>query len=191
MVETTRSQDYRAWREQSLRVADPKEQSEKLVYDSVWETYVELSDNAYRNGHHDLAGMMLKAALKEAKQLDNDSCSLGDLLVHLGRVYREQKRYKKAEVFLKRAIETFENANGKNDLSLCQPLDNLTQVYLLDMNRELAARTMKRHLEIMQKAFGATNRRLRPYLAQLADLHRAMGQEDKAAQYETMLKKLG
>jgi tetratricopeptide (TPR) repeat protein len=130
------------------------ERRERCVSESVWETYVELGDNAYRNGFYDLAQKMLTAALIEVDRLETVEEGLAPVLNNLGAVYSEQERYKKAEILHKRALETQERLLGSDDPRLSRTLALLAGALSAQSKFTPAQRYLKRALAITRRAHG-------------------------------------
>ncbi|MGH9554037.1 MAG: tetratricopeptide repeat protein, partial [Terriglobales bacterium] len=148
---------------------------------SVWDTYVELGDAAYRNGHADVALMMLKAALKEANHPAEDDDRLCDVLFRMAYVYHQQKRYKKSEVLLKRSLETAEHDIGKSDMDLCPILDLLAESAAAEGRLEKAERYYKRSLAIARRAHGRKDGRTARWLLNLMALYKSFGRLPEAS----------
>lgn len=157
---------------------------------AIWDTYADLGDAAYRNGHEDVALMMLKAALKEANHPAEEGIELFEALYQLGKVYVQQRRHKKGELLLRRALETAERKIGKTDLRLCPILDSLGEVSTQENRLEKSERFYKRSLAIARRHYGRSDKKTVRGLLNLMSMYRFFNRISEAALYREKAKEL-
>ncbi len=168
----------------------PNGTQSKPVSDSIWETYIELGDNAYRKGYFDIAEKMFMAAIKEATHNLPENPCLGAILCHFGKFYFEQERLKKAEVFLKRSVDTYDRDKKSYDPGVCQAIELLARVSVSEGRYEQAEKLFKRQFAILKKTHGRNDPRLIEPIRSLVQLYRTYGKFERADALTARLRKL-
>ena len=159
----------------------------KDVKDAIWETYAELADNAYRKGFYDIASKMLSAVLKDLKSGFADTNDLPVLLSELGKIYHSQQQYKKAEVLLKRSLESFQREKRNYEPAVCVVLELLGEIYSYYGRYQFAERLFKRQFSVTARLYGKKDTRLIKPLQSLIDLYKKYGKHERAeALYDRM-----
>jgi tetratricopeptide (TPR) repeat protein len=159
----------------------------KDVKDAIWETYAELADNAYRKGFYDIASKMLSAVLKDLKSGFADTNDLPVLLSELGKYYHQQQQYKKAEVLLKRSLESFQREKRNYEPAVCVVLELLGEIYNYYGRYQFAERLFKRQFSVTARLYGKKDTRLVKPLQSLIDLYKKYGKNERAeALYDRM-----
>jgi tetratricopeptide (TPR) repeat protein len=96
-------------------------------------------------------------------------------LGNLGRLYRDQRRYAKAETFFHRILAIDEKAFGPDHVNLIKGLNLLGDTYQIQGNTDQSVAIYERWLKIGTKAYGTEHPALLPVLDRLAkvyqDLH--------------------
>ncbi|HEY9684425.1 MAG TPA: tetratricopeptide repeat protein [Oculatellaceae cyanobacterium] len=157
------------------------------VKNAIWETYAELADNAYRKGFYDIATKMLQAVIKDLNSRFPESNDLPVLLSELGKYYHQQKEMKKAEVLLKRALESYQREKRSYDPSICSVLELLGEIYCHYGRYQFAERLFKRQFSVTARLYGKKDTRLIKPLQSLIDLYRTYGKTERAsALYDRM-----
>jgi tetratricopeptide (TPR) repeat protein len=162
----------------------------KPVSDAIWETYIELGDNAYRKGFFDMAEKMFLAAIKEASHRLPEPACLGTILCHFGKFYFDQDRHKKAEVFLKRSIDTFDRDKKSYDPCACDAIELLARVSVTEGRYDQAEKLFKRQFAIVKKIYGRHDPRLIEPIRSLIQLYRTYGKFERADALALRLRKL-
>ena len=184
---TTSMQSPRVSRSTSLV---PSTAPVKPVTDAIWETYIELGDNAYRKGFFDIAEKMFLAAIKEANHEVSEGATLGTILCHFGKFYFEQQRNKKAEVFLKRAVDTFDRDKKSYEQGACEAVELLARVSMAEGRYDQAEKLFKRQFAIVKKTYGKDDPRLIEPIRSLVQLYRTYGKFERADALAVRLRKL-
>ena len=99
------------------------------------------------------------------------------VLNNLGRMKADQGHYEDAEEYLEHARTVLETRVGQNDRSVAITLTNLAEVKLARRQYDTALKLLLRALEINE---GGPNYEIGRTLNQLAHLHNAVGEPDKA-----------
>ncbi|HEY9776887.1 MAG TPA: tetratricopeptide repeat protein [Planktothrix sp.] len=160
---------------------------EKFVCEAVWETYVELGDNAYRKGFFDLAHKMFTSALIEINRPASGEVGLAETLNTLGAFYLEQEHYKKAEVLHRRALETQEELLPKDDERVAGTLILLAKSLSAESKFTLAEKHLRRSLAIVRRVYGKKSVETLEPLALLIALLKKSGGYQEAVRLDEMV----
>jgi tetratricopeptide (TPR) repeat protein len=159
----------------------------KDVKDAISEIYSELADNAYRKGFYDVASKMLLEVLRDLNSGFADSNDLPMLLSELGRHYHSQQQHKKAEVLLKRSLESFQREKRNYEPAVCVVLQLLGEIYSYYGQYQFAERMLKRQFSVTARLYGRKDTRLIKPLQSLTELYKKYGKNERAeALYDRM-----
>lgn len=151
-----------------------------MVYDTVWEVYINVGDNAFKHGDFDLAEKMFQAAWQESKLLENGDSDIGNAVSNLAQVYQRQQRYTKVEILFERLIAVYSRIFGKQDPRLCPPMNRLAEAFVTQKKFKEAERLYKRCVIICENSPSAASNELVPALLNLAYFYMNRGRTDKA-----------
>lgn len=166
----------------AARVASVETATQKKdVKVAIWETYAELADNAYRKGFYDIAAKMLQGVLKDLKNGFPETNDLPILLAELGQIYYQQQQLKKAEVLLKRALESFQREKRNYEPAVCTVLEQLAEIYSYYGRYQFAERLFKRQFSVTARLYGKKDTRLIKPLKSLIDLYNKYGKIERAS----------
>jgi tetratricopeptide (TPR) repeat protein len=152
----------------------------RTVREAIWENYAQLADNAYRKAFYDIAAKMLQAAIRDLNSSFPEVNDLPVLLSELGKHYYQNDQYKKAEVVLKRALESFQREKRTYDPLICPVLQMLGGIYSYHGRYQFAERLFKRQFSVTARLYGKRDTRLVQPLTLLIDLYRKYGKTERA-----------
>ena len=112
---------------------------------TLYDTYSDGGKSAFERGQIAEAEKLLKAALKEAENLNKQELIL-DGSVNLGKVYQSQKKYDDAEKLYLRAIEIQGKIDGPESLTVSYALSNLGLLYAEQKKYAEAEEILRREL---------------------------------------------
>jgi tetratricopeptide (TPR) repeat protein len=152
----------------------------RTVREAIWENYAQLADNAYRKSFFDIATKMLQAAIRDLNNGFPEVNDLPLLLSELGKHYYQNDQYKKAEVVLKRSLESFQREKRNYDPLICPVLQMLGDIYSYHGRYQFAERLFKRQFSVTARLYGKKDTRLIQPLTSLIDLYRKYGKTERA-----------
>jgi tetratricopeptide (TPR) repeat protein len=152
----------------------------KGVKVKIWETYAELADNAYRKGFYDIVAKMLLAVLKDLRTDFPESTDLPLLLLELGKYYHQQQQFKKAEIMLKRSMESFQRERRNYEANVCLVLAMLAEIHSYYGRYQLAERLYKRQFSVTARLYGKHSLKLVISLKPLISLYQKYGKTERA-----------
>ena len=124
--------------------------------------FFEAGNKAFAEGRFSEGGKIFLSALKEARRLAITDSRLTVVLYNLAQYYFHQKRYRKAESTLQRALEHCERLYGRNCDHVSRILNRMADINMIEQNHERAEALYKRSLQIDRRLLGNDH----PLLAQ-------------------------
>jgi tetratricopeptide (TPR) repeat protein len=124
--------------------------------------FFEAGNKAFAEGKFSEGGKIFLSAFKEARRLNITDSRLTVVLYNLAQYYFHQKRYRKAESTLQRALEHCERLYGRNCDHVSRILNRMGDVNMIKENHERAEALYKRSLQIDRRLLGNDH----PLLAQ-------------------------
>src|SRR5271156_5545292 len=110
--------------------------------------FFEAGNRAFAEGKFSEGGKIFLSALKEARRLSIKDSRLTVVLYNLAQYYFHQKRYRKAESTLQRALEHCERLYGRNCDHVSRILNRMADINMIEQNHERAEALYKRSLQI-------------------------------------------
>jgi tetratricopeptide (TPR) repeat protein len=147
---------------------------------ALWGKHMEAAARAHEQGNHAEAQEQLNLALKEAEKFGPNDGRLALTLGLLGRTYRDQGWYLRAEPLLKRALAIFEKALGPEHPDVATSLNHLALLYKQQGKYAQAEPLYRRALAIFEKALGPEHPDVATSLNNLAKLYHAQGKYAQA-----------
>ncbi len=123
------------------------------------------------------------AAMKDAKRAKLKDARLLVILYNLALFYHQQKRPKKAEVLLERALEHAESLFGKNANPVNHILNRLADLQIKERHYKKAEGFYDRSLQIERRIFAADNPLLAKKLMKVAWIQALLGNYDDSESY--------
>ena len=106
---------------------------------------------AARSGNEELADKMFNAVLLETARAKGNCVRLGAMLQNIAQLCIEQKRYQKAETFLRRALATYSKSMGQTNSYSPVVLDGLAYLSFLQEKYGQAAQYYERAVAMDEK----------------------------------------
>ncbi|HEY9788552.1 MAG TPA: hypothetical protein V6D17_24395 [Candidatus Obscuribacterales bacterium] len=160
-----------------------------MITNGVWSAYVELGATAYKNGHLDVAEMMLKAAMREkhGRQSDLEGVvitieALADQFAMLGQYAKAEKLYKRARTYYLR--------KQKSDEHACRLLYKLTEVFISSDRFAMARRTFAQAYLLAKKTRDVSLEEHKQYLSKVLRLWKRKGRVIEAMSVHAELENL-
>ncbi len=150
-----------------------------------FQNYIDTGTQAYAEGDYATGGKIFLAALKDAKRAKLKDARLVAILYNLALFYHQQKRPKKAEVLLEKALEYAEGIFGRNADPVNHILNRLADLQVKQRHYKRAENFYSRSLQIERRMFGADNPLLAKKLMKSAWVQALQANYDEA---ETFLK---
>ncbi|HEY9868294.1 MAG TPA: tetratricopeptide repeat protein [Candidatus Obscuribacterales bacterium] len=101
-----------------------------MVYETVWQTYLEVGSVALQAGQMELADRMLEAAIELAKSQGSNKAQTAEKLCVLARTYSAHKRVRRALAIFKEALSIFEELVGLEHANTLATLEAIAQIYV-------------------------------------------------------------
>jgi tetratricopeptide (TPR) repeat protein len=133
--------------------------------------FIEAGTKAYQDGEYTEGGKIFLNALKEAKRVHLQDSRLTVILYNLAHFYFQQKRYRKAEALLERALAHCESLFGRNCDHVSRILNRIADVQLIEQKYSRAEALYKRSLQIDRRLLAADDPQIAKQLLKLAWLN--------------------
>jgi tetratricopeptide (TPR) repeat protein len=102
-----------------------------MIYETVWQTYLEVGSVALQAGQMDIADHMLDAAMELAKSAEGNKGQTAEMLCVLARTYSAHKRVRRALAIFKEALSIFEDVVGLEHPNTLATLEAIAQIYVV------------------------------------------------------------
>lgn len=142
--------------------------------------FIETGARAYIDGDYTEGGRIFLFALKEAKRVRLQDSRLTVILYNLALFYFQQRRFRKAEALLERALGHCESLFGRNCDHVSRILNRIADVHLIDQRYLRAEALYKRSLQIDRRLLPPNDPHLAQQLLKLAWLNSIQGNIDEA-----------
>jgi len=143
-------------------------------------SYIEAGSKAYTEGQYTEGGKIFLNALKEAKRVRLQDSRLTVILYNLAHFYFQQKRYRKAEALLERALGHCEGLFGRNCDHVSRILNRIADVHMIEQRYSRAEALYKRSLQIDRRLLPADDPQVAKQLLKLAWLNCIQSNFDEA-----------
>jgi len=145
--------------------------------------YIDTGTQAYAVGDYATGGKIFLAAMKDAKRARLKDARLLAILYNLALFYHQQKRIKKAEVLLEKALELAEALFGRNAAPVNYVLNRLADIQVKQRHYKRAEGFYNRSLQIERRIFGPDNPHLANKLTKVAWVQALQANYDEAEMY--------
>ena len=143
-------------------------------------SYIEAGSKAYSDGQYTEGGKIFLNALKEAKRVRLQDSRLTVILYNLAHFYFQQKRFRKAEALLERALSHCESLFGRNCDHVSLILNRIADVNMIEQRYSRAEALYKRSLQIDRRLLAADDPQVAKQLLKLAWLNCIQNNFDEA-----------
>ena len=134
------------------------------------DTYTQRGKMAFEGGDLKAAEQLFKSALAEAEKI-GDQEQIATCSVNLGKVYLDEEKFDPAEKLFLRAVNIFENVDGKDTERAAYALNNLGLLYAEKKDFPKSEEYLRRTLTIREKLFGKDDPDLAVTLLNLGKLY--------------------
>lgn len=145
--------------------------------------YIDTGTKAYAEGDYATGGKIFLVAMKDAKRAKLKDARLLVILYNLALFYHQQKRPKKAEVLLEKALSQAESLFGKNAMPVNHVLNRLADLQVKERHYKKAETYYSRSLQIEKRAFAQDNPLLAKKLMKLAWVQASLGNFNESESY--------
>ncbi len=145
-----------------------------------FQSYIDSGTQAYKMGDYASGGKIFLAAMKDAKRVKLKDARLVAILYNLALFYHQQKRSKKAEVLLEKALEYAESIFGKNAVPVNHILNRLADLQVKQRHYKRAETSYNRSLQIERRTLGQDNPLLAKKLMKVAWVQALLSNYDDA-----------
>jgi tetratricopeptide (TPR) repeat protein len=142
--------------------------------------FFEAGNKAFAEGKFSEGGKIFLSAMKEARRLSIADSRLTVVLYNLAQYYFHQKRYRKAESTLQRALEHCERLSGRNCNQVSRILNRMADINMIELNYERAEALYTRSVQIDQRLLGNEHPQLAQRLLKLGWLSCVQGDYNNA-----------
>jgi tetratricopeptide (TPR) repeat protein len=101
-----------------------------MIYETIWQTYLEVGSTAIQAGREDVAEQMLNSAIELARSLDDNGVQTAQKLCALAKTYSVHKRVRRALIIFKEALSIFEKILGPHHPNTLSTLEAIAQLYV-------------------------------------------------------------
>ena len=122
-----------------------------------FQNYIDTGTQAYAEGDYATGGKIFLAAMKDAKRAKLKDARLVAILYNLALFYHQQKRPKKSEVLLEKALEYAEALFGRNSNPVNHILNRLADLQIRQRHYKRAENLYHRSLLIERRTLNADN----------------------------------
>lgn len=143
-------------------------------------SYIDAGSKAYVEGQYTEGGKIFLTALKEAKRVRLQDSRLTVILYNLAHFYFQQKRYRKAEALLERALAHCESLFGRNCDHVSRILNRIADVHMIEQRYSRAEALYKRSLQIDRRLLPSDDPQVAKQLLKLAWLNCIQNNFDEA-----------
>jgi len=148
-----------------------------------FQNYIEAGTQAYVEGDYANGGKIFLSAMKDAKRAKLKDSRLLVILYNLALFYHQQRRPKKAEVLLEKALEHAESLFGKNANPVNHILNRLADLQVKERHYKKAEGFYHRSLQIERRIFAPDNPLLAKKLMKVAWVQALLGNYDDSELY--------
>jgi tetratricopeptide (TPR) repeat protein len=148
-----------------------------------FQSYIDTGTQAYKDGDYAAGGKIFLVAMKDAKRAKLKDARLLVILYNLALFYHQQKRPKKAEVLLERALEHAESLFGKNANPVNHILNKLADLQVKERHYRKAESYYNRSLQIERRSLAADNPLLSKKLIKVAWVQALLGNFNDSGMY--------
>ncbi len=149
-----------------------------MVTDKLVESYLASGTAAFQQGEFQTAGKMFIAAYQKSRKFSKSDRRLAIVYASLSLVYFQQKRYKKCETLLEKALEIFIEAEQFATAQATNTRTQLANVYLAQQKIPALMSLYKDCLERFQKL--ENYRECSQFYDRIIDLYGAQGKMRQA-----------
>jgi len=148
-----------------------------------FQSYIDTGTQAYAQGDYATGGKIFLVAMKDAKRAKLKDPRLLVILYNLALFYHQQKRPKKAEVLLEKALEIAEALFGKNAVPVNHILNRLADLQVKERHYKKAESYYSRSLQIERRIFAPDNPLLSKKLMKVAWVQALLNNYDDSELY--------
>ncbi len=145
--------------------------------------YIDEGTQAYAEGDYATGGKIFLAALKDAKRAKLKDARLVAILYNLALFYHQQRRSKKAEVLLEKALEYAEALFGRNGNPVNHIINRLADLQVKQRHYKRAEGFYNRSLQIERRMLGHGNPVLANKLMKVAWVQALQANYDEEEMY--------
>lgn len=102
-----------------------------MIYETIWQTYLEVGSTAIQAGREDIAEQMLNSAIELARSLDDNGVQTAQKLCALAKTYSVHRRVRRALAIFKEALSIFEKVLGLQHPNSLATLEAIAQLYVV------------------------------------------------------------
>ncbi|MCH7615023.1 MAG: tetratricopeptide repeat protein [Nitrospinae bacterium] len=143
---------------------------------------------ALKHSEYDYAEGELLEALPLAEILGESDRGLASVLYQLGKVYRRQKDFTKAEPYFWRALPIWVKSVGAERPEMATSLTGLARLYEAKHEYQKAEPLVKQAQKIRENAFGMDHPKILPSLEEYSSLLKLMNRDLEAKKLDTRRK---
>jgi len=135
---------------------------------------------AIKHSEYDYAEGELLEALPLAEILGESDRGLASVLYQLGKVYRRQNDFTKAEPYFWQALPIWVKSVGAEHPEMATSLTGLARLYQAEHEYQKAEPLVKQSLKIPEKTFGMDHPKILPILEEYSFLLKLMNRDEEA-----------
>jgi len=163
-----------------------------MVYETIWQTYLEVGSTAIQAGREEIAEQMLNSAIELARSLDDNGVQTAQKLCALAKTYSVHRRVRRALIIFKEALSIFEKIVGAYHPNTLATLDAIAQLYVAHNKLNKALPFFERAARLDDKLIKDESRALFVrMLNKLAWIYYTQGRHEESARLYTRADSLG